>query len=132
MRTDPTVCCFNPEIIEESEEIILMEEGCLSYPGLFVKIKRPKTIKVKFADHTGEYKTETFDGITARCFLHELDHMNGINFLQRANSIHRKQALKKMKKNQKWLKKARTLDDIPQTVVSEPVNEELVFNTGEN
>jgi peptide deformylase len=90
--------CFNPRIVDMSQETIVLEEGCLSYPDLFVKVKRPRRIKVRFADPNGQVRTEIFDGMTARVFQHELDHLNGINYQQRANRFHLEQARKKKPK----------------------------------
>ena len=89
--------CFNPRIVDMSEETIVMEEGCLTYPGLFVKVKRPRRIKVRYAEPNGNIVTQTFDGMTARVFQHELDHLNGVNYQQRANKFHLEQARKKKK-----------------------------------
>ena len=87
MRSNPTKVCFNPRLIDATSEDIALEEGCLSHPFLYVKIKRPSVIKVRFSNHNGETVTEKFIGITARCFLHELDHLDGINYLRRANNV---------------------------------------------
>jgi peptide deformylase len=87
--------CFNPRIVDTSNETIVLEEGCLSYPGLFVKVKRPRRIKVRFAEPNGNIVTRTFEGMTARVFQHELDHLDGINYQQRANRYHLEQAGKK-------------------------------------
>ncbi|CAB4142712.1 Def N-formylmethionyl-tRNA deformylase [uncultured Caudovirales phage] len=89
--------CFNPRIVDMSEETIVLEEGCLSYPDLYVKVKRPRRIKVRYAEPNGNIVTQTFDGMTARVFQHELDHLNGINYQQRANRYHLQQARKKKK-----------------------------------
>jgi peptide deformylase len=99
MRGDPeNLVCFNPRIVHMEEEQILLEEGCLSYPNLLVKIKRPKKIRVRFQTPTGNVVTKVFDGLTARVFQHEIDHLNGILFYNKANRIHREQAFKKMEK----------------------------------
>jgi peptide deformylase len=89
--------CFNPRIVDMSQETIILEEGCLSYPDMFVKVKRPRRIKVRYAEPNGNVITQTFDGMTARVFQHELDHLNGINYQQRANRYHLEQARKKKK-----------------------------------
>lgn len=96
----PTVC-FNPRIVDESTETVLLEEGCLSHPNLFVKIKRARRIKVRYAEPNGNVVTQVFDGMTARVFQHELDHLNGICHLQRANRYHLEQAKKNAKKMKK-------------------------------
>ena len=95
MRSDPNKVFFNPKIVWKSEETILLEEGCLSYPGLFVKIKRPRHCKVRYTQPNGEVMTETFANLSARIILHEYDHIEGIPFFYRANRYHREQAFKK-------------------------------------
>ena len=96
----PTVC-LNPRIVDESTETVLLEEGCLSHPNLFVKIKRARRIKVRYAEPNGNVVTQVFDGMTARVFQHELDHLDGICHLQRANRYHLEQAKKNAKKMKK-------------------------------
>lgn len=86
---------INPRVVDESKETITLEEGCLTFPGMWVKVKRPKTIKVRYQTCDGQTHTRKFDGITARAFLHELDHLNGITFKERANKYHWEQAEKK-------------------------------------
>lgn len=131
MESVPAITCFNPRIVEVSNETITMEEGCLSYPGLYVKIKRPKAIKARYFDVTGEGITREFDGITARCFLHELDHMDGIDFLQRANAVHRNRAMKKWKKNKKFIKRARAREKVSVMEPELEVPETFTYSTPE-
>lgn len=97
MYGNELIPCFNPRIVDMSTETVVMEEGCLSYPGLFVKVKRPRRIKVRYTEPNGQTTTRVFDGITARVFQHELDHLNGVNYQQRANKLHLEQARKKKK-----------------------------------
>lgn len=97
MRTEPRLVCFNPVITFESEEQSVMEEGCLTYPLLYVKIRRSTWIRAKYTDVNGEIHTEKFGGITARCFQHEMDHLNGIVYLNRASKIHVDRAKRKLK-----------------------------------
>ena len=100
MRGSPeNFVCFNPKIVMPGEQSIVLEEGCLSYPGLLVKIKRPQHIRVRFNTPNSDVRTETFTGMTARIFQHELDHLDGIVFYTRANQYHREQAFKKLNKN---------------------------------
>jgi peptide deformylase len=101
MMSEKIIVCFNPRIVDKSDEVIVLEEGCLSYSELFVKVKRPRRIKVRYEEPNGETVTKTFDGITARVFQHELSHLNGICHLDEANKYHKEQALKKWKKLQK-------------------------------
>ena len=98
MRAEDIIGVFNPRIVETTTETVILEEGCLSYPNLFVKIKRPKSIKVRFTTPDGETSTKTFTGITARVFLHEMDHLDGIVHTSRANPYHLEQARKLVKK----------------------------------
>lgn len=95
---DNFIACFNPKIVDFSEESLYLEEGCLSYPGLFVKIKRPKLIKVRYTQSDGQTVTRKFDGITARCFQHELNHLDGIVHIDLATRYHKEMAIKKWKK----------------------------------
>lgn len=69
---------FNPEIIEQSAELIEAEEGCLSFPGEVVKIKRPKWIKVKFLNLRNEEVVQLYKGLAARILCHEIAHLNGL------------------------------------------------------
>ena len=91
------IACFNPKIIESKDEAH-MEEGCLSFPLLMLKITRPKIIKVEYQDFTGVKREATFDGISARVFLHELDHMNGIVYTSRVKPLAFQFGLKKLNK----------------------------------
>lgn len=140
MKTEPLTCCFNPRIVEVSEEEVLLDEGCLSYPGLFVKIKRPKMIVARYADINGEMVTKTFDGITARCFQHELDHLEGKIFFEHANPIHLRRAREKRKMTLRKIQKLKTLrknlkDRSPKIEFNdiEPIgieNKEFSYSTG--
>ena len=76
------IVCFNPRIIKSYTEEVEMEEGCLSYPGIFLKITRPKKIIVKYEDIDKKIHKLKLDGLSARIFLHEYDHMEGINYCQ--------------------------------------------------
>ena len=98
MNTTPAVACFNPLLVDAGDELALLDEGCLSYPGLSVRIKRPKNIKVRFTLPNGDVQTQKFTGITARVFLHEMDHMNGMDFISRAGPMAKQQAFAKWKK----------------------------------
>jgi peptide deformylase len=99
MRASPeNFVCFNPKIVQPSEMEIVLEEGCLTYPGLLVKIKRPQHIRVRFTTPNGDTLTKQFTGLSARVFQHEMDHINGEIFYNKANRFHRDQALRKWKK----------------------------------
>lgn len=101
IRSEPVKVCFNPKILATSEEEVSLEEGCLLHPFLFVKIKRPVWIRVRYTDAFGETHTERFIGMTARCFQHEYDHLEGVNYLRRANIAH----VQRAKRDQNKIKK---------------------------
>jgi peptide deformylase len=97
---------FNPEIVNVSDDMILMEEGCLSFPGVFLKVQRPTTIKVRYQNTKGELMEEDYNGLTARIFLHEYDHMQGITMQSRVSKLKWDMATKKVvKKTKKIIKK---------------------------
>lgn len=98
---DEIIECFNPKIVSISETSVSEKEGCLSFPGLALSINRTETIGVEYYDENGKLQTNTFSGITARCFQHELDHLNGIKF----TSYVGKTSLLIAKKRQDKLKK---------------------------
>ena len=79
--------CFNPKIINPSQEQVVLEEGCLTYPNLLVKIKRPQHIRVRFQTPNSEVMTKTFTGMSSRIFQHEIDHLDGIIFYNKANRL---------------------------------------------
>ena len=83
MESQDTITCFNPKIIKESKELVIMEEGCLSYPELFLDISRPSNIIVKYEDEGKNIIKIKLNGFIARVFQHEYDHMEGIDFTQR-------------------------------------------------
>jgi peptide deformylase len=89
---DNIIGVFNPMIVDYSEETVVYEEGCVSYPGIFLKIKRPRSVRVRYRNWEGEANTIRFDGYTARVFQHEYDHLNGITFHSRASRYHLEQA----------------------------------------
>jgi peptide deformylase len=95
---DNYIAYFNPKILGVSEENMHMAEACLSFPMLSLNITRPKSVEVEYQDYAGEKHTVKFTGLTARCFLHELDHMNGIVYTDRVKPLALKQGLKKVEK----------------------------------
>jgi peptide deformylase len=103
--TPKPLVCFNPKIVHYSEKFAVKEEGCLTFPGLFVKIRRPSWVRVRFHDVKGELQTETLNGLVARAFQHELDHLDGINYMSRAKKIHMDQAKRKQKLIDRKLKR---------------------------
>ncbi len=90
---------FNPEILEISQEQILDKEGCLSYPGLWLSVKRPAVVKVRYQNSKGDFIEAAMSGLIARCFQHELDHLNGICFVDKVSQMKLQLAMKKLRKN---------------------------------
>lgn len=87
---DPTPMKFeliNPEIIETSESVVLEQEGCLSIPGVIGSVERPESVKVKALNRDGEEIIVEGEGMLAKALFHELDHLNGILFTDRAIDI---------------------------------------------
>jgi peptide deformylase len=80
---------INTEILETSEDTKDVEEGCLSFPGLHVNVKRPERIRIKYFDENFIEHDEWFDSIAARCILHEYDHTQGIVFTDRIDGLRR-------------------------------------------
>lgn len=95
---DFQLTCINPRVISCSEEVVKDNEGCLSYPGLFVKVTRPSFIEVEFLNENGELKNMRLDGLTARCFLHELEHMDGKSFIDNIGPVALRLAKQKQQK----------------------------------
>lgn len=95
---DSIIPVFNPTITNYSDEEQVFEEGCLSFPGLFIKIKRPESIRARFANINGDVDTAQFSGLSARVFLHEYDHLNGIVFTKRARRLELDKAYMQQKK----------------------------------
>jgi peptide deformylase len=96
---------FNPVIIEVSEETSLYNEGCLSIPELYEMVERPKSIRVKYLDEEMNEVTRKIDGIEARIFQHEYDHLEGILFVDRISSIRKAIIASKLKRLQRLSKK---------------------------
>jgi peptide deformylase len=90
---------FRPEILEYSEETCRYEEGCLSFPMLYLDVTRPEKVKVRFYKSDGETQVETWmDGRDARCFQHEFDHLHGDLFIDKVSDMKLQRAYKKREK----------------------------------
>lgn len=89
---------FNPIVLANVEQLADLEEGCLSFPGIYVNIKRPTKIRVQWQNSKGEVQQDEFDGYNCKCFLHELDHLEGIVFQDRVSALKWAMAVKKTKK----------------------------------
>jgi|TARA_B100001093_G_scaffold435390_1_gene433306 peptide deformylase len=95
----------NPEIITNSNNDATYEEGCLSVPGQFAEISRPDKCKLKFLDYNGEEKILETEGLLATCIQHEMDHLNGILFIDYLSKLKKNMIIKKLSKNKKTLER---------------------------
>jgi peptide deformylase len=92
---DSCIAVFNPIMLSTiGDETVSYDEGCLTFPGLFIRVKRPRAIRVRYTNEKGSTDTVNFEGLTARVFLHEYDHLDGILYTQRANRYHVEKAKK--------------------------------------
>lgn len=99
------VTCFNPTIVHKSEETVVMKEGCLTFPFVFLSITRPRKVVAKFEDEHGVLKEAHLDGMMSRIFQHEYDHMLGRLFTERASKMKLDMAYKRAEKDIKRLQK---------------------------
>ena len=104
------VFVIGTEIVEQSVEMVKDNEGCLSYPALYLKIARPSWIMASFYNENGEHIQMKMEGLTARCYQHELDHMNGIKFVQHAGPVSLRLARQKQDKIIKTITRKRKND----------------------
>jgi peptide deformylase len=100
-QTVAPVFMVNPVIVHASEERGLYEEGCLSIPGQYAEIERPERVRVSYLDYNGKPQDMEADGIAARCIQHELDHLNGVLFIDYLSSLKRKMLLRRLEKSKK-------------------------------
>lgn len=97
---------FNPKVISVSKDTELAREGCLSYPGLWLSVKRPKQVTLSYQTVDGTHVVETFVGLQARIAQHEFDHMEGLNFSDHVSQLKLDMALKSLNKRaRKYLRK---------------------------
>ena len=89
---------FNPKVIATSDDLIQDYEGCLSFPNLLLPVKRPEHVVAEFLDRNANTCIIRFDGIDARCFLHELDHLNGVCFTDNISKLKLDLAIKRQRK----------------------------------
>jgi peptide deformylase len=90
---------FNPRIVEASNELVLDREGCLSYPNLFLMVKRPSWVVAEYQDSNGNLKEIKVDGYLSKCFQHEYDHLNGVCFVDKVSQMKLNLAMKKIRKS---------------------------------
>jgi peptide deformylase len=91
----------NPEILWASEETAPYEEGCLSVPEIYDEVERPSQVKIRYQNYQGETIEEDAEGLYAVCIQHEMDHLDGVLFIDHLSRLKREQAVKKVKKQAK-------------------------------
>ena len=95
----------NPEIIEKSENNSIYEEGCLSVPGQFAEIDRPDKCHIKYLDYRGQPKEIKAEGMLATCIQHEIDHLEGILFIDYLSTLKKSMIIKKLSKQKKAIER---------------------------
>jgi len=95
------ICMANPHIIYKSEEMSVMEEGCLSIPQQYGEVERPANVRVKYWDYDGKEQELEADGLLSHCVQHEIDHLNGVLFIDYLSSLKRNMIVKKIDKMKK-------------------------------
>ena len=95
----------NPEITHRSEKTSVYEEGCLSLPGQYAEIERPAECRLKYVDYNGKAKELKVDGLLATCIQHEVDHLNGILFIDYLSKLKKTMIVKKLVKQKKSLER---------------------------
>ena len=97
---DP-LCMANPEIVWQSEELATYEEGCLSLPEQFAEVERPAHVRIRYLDKSNAVQEIEADGILATCVQHEMDHLDGIIFVDHISALKRRMILRKLTKTKK-------------------------------
>ncbi|MBM3541198.1 MAG: peptide deformylase [Alphaproteobacteria bacterium] len=92
------VCLANPAIVWHSDELASYEEGCLSVPDNFGEVERPARVRVRYLDREGTAREEEFDGLLATCVQHEMDHLDGVLFIDHLSLLKRNIILRKLTK----------------------------------
>ena len=95
----------NPEIIYRSKKTSVYEEGCLSLPGQFAEVERPSECTIKYIDYYGKEKELKADGLLATCIQHEIDHLNGILFIDYLSKLKKDMIIKKLVKQKKEIER---------------------------
>ncbi|MGD9810256.1 MAG: peptide deformylase [Sphingobium sp.] len=89
---------INPQILEGSEQVAIYNEGCLSVPEQFAEVERPATVRASWMDREGRIHEQTIDGLLATCLQHEMDHLNGVLFIDHLSKLKRDMLLRKLQK----------------------------------
>ena len=99
--TKNPIAYINPKIVWASDEMAVFEEGCLSVPEIWDDVERPARIKAEYLDRDGKAQTLEADGLLATCLQHEMDHLNGVLFIDHLSRLKRSMAIKKLTKAKK-------------------------------
>jgi peptide deformylase len=91
----------NPQILWRSEEEVTAEEGCLSFPDQFAQVTRPERVRIRYLDHESEIREREVEGILAKCIQHEVDHLEGVLFVDHVSAVKRNIILRKLSKAKK-------------------------------
>ncbi len=100
LKKEPRVF-INPEVFDPSEELAVYNEGCLSVPEIYADVERPARIRARWQDLDGKVHEEAMDGMMATCLQHEMDHLEGVLFIDHLSRLKRQMALKKLEKLRK-------------------------------
>ena len=100
LKKEPRIF-VNPEILDPADELNTYQEGCLSVPEIYADVERPKTCRVRWQDLEGNVHEEEMDGLMAVCIQHEMDHLEGVLFIDHLSRLKRTMALKKLEKLRK-------------------------------
>ncbi len=96
-------CMANPDIIWESEEYSVWDEGCLSFPENFAEIERPARVRVQYIDENNQIQEAEFEGLSSHCVQHEMDHLNGIVFVDYLSRLKKSMIIRKVEKIKKGM-----------------------------
>ncbi|MDH7796775.1 MULTISPECIES: peptide deformylase [unclassified Beijerinckia] len=99
-KKDP-IFLINPEVVLASEETSVYEEGCLSIPEYYAEVERPARVRVRYLDRMGVQQELDADGLLATCLQHEIDHLNGVLFIDHISRLKRERVVKKFTKDAK-------------------------------
>jgi peptide deformylase len=100
-NTPAPMTLINPEIVAASEELATREEGCLSVPNQYADVTRPARVRVRYHDLEGKQKEVEGDGLLAACLQHELDHLNGVLFVDHISALKRNMLMRRLAKDMK-------------------------------
>ncbi|WP_308910962.1 peptide deformylase [Pseudokordiimonas caeni] len=92
---------INPEVVWESDDYSVYNEGCLSVPEHYAEVERPATVRIRYVDYNGKQVEEEMDGLMATCAQHEIDHLNGVVFIDHLSKLKRNMIVKKLMKASK-------------------------------